>query len=380
MGNGTNPTSIGEIELPASASSTSEPEQSASSVPEEGAASGSGDGQEAPASSQAEESGSTPASETEEVSASSVAPDPIEEAQQTSAFSSWTIAGFLLGIVCALLALWLWKKSHQKGTAAEEMPEEPPAKRNDANAPLTFEVGKLHEQGARDSQQDCFSVSDPQGLDTYGVLAVVADGMGGLANGDRVSQCAVSAMMEGFYRTEGDAQSVLLMLAERAVAAVNAELGFEGLNQSGSTLVAGIVKDRRFCYLSVGDSRICLYRDGALFQLNRDHILRRELEVQAINGEISWEAAAANPKAQGLTSYLGMGALKYVDIPSRPLALRHGDRLILMSDGVYNALTEEELCAELDKPAQAAADAIGAKVAAKNYEQQDNYTAIILAF
>lgn len=41
----------------------------------------------------------------------------------------------------------------------------------------------------------------------YGLLAVVADGMGGLSDGDKVSQAAVGAMLDGFCAAPGDGSS-----------------------------------------------------------------------------------------------------------------------------------------------------------------------------
>lgn len=233
-------------------------------------------------------------------------------------------------------------------------------------------IEKLHEQGARKSQQDSFFVS-PEGSR---MLAVVADGMGGLADGDKVSQTAVAAMANGFFHAQGRPGQVLLSLLEQANRAVNNLLGPEGLRHSGSTLVAGLLREGAFHYLSVGDSRICLYRDGALYQLNREHIYRSELYVDGVNGLGSLQDAERHPKGGGLTSYLGMGELKYVDIPAQPVAVRAGDVFVLMSDGVYNALPGEELAGALADPAPA--DALRAAIQAKGYTNQDNYTAVIL--
>ena len=159
---------------------------------------------------------------------------------------------------------------------------------------------------------------------------------------------------------------------------MNALLGEEGLNQSGSTLAAAYIRDGAAYYLSVGDSRICLLRAGELYQLNREHIYRNELLVGAVNGSDTFEQAVAHPKAGGLTSYLGMGQLKYVDLPAAPLWLRPGDKLVLMSDGVYNALSPAELTRALDGDARRAAEQVAAAVQAKGYAHQDNYTAIII--
>lgn len=239
-------------------------------------------------------------------------------------------------------------------------------------------VGKVHEQGARKSQQDCFAVSPVEMARDRGLLAVVADGMGGLSDGDRVSQAAVGAMLDAFLSSPADPAILLPSLLARANRAVNALLGEEGLNQSGSTLAAAYIRDGAAYYLSVGDSRICLLRAGELYQLNREHIYRNELLVGAVNGSDTFEQAVAHPKAGGLTSYLGMGQLKYVDLPAAPLWLRPGDKLVLMSDGVYNALSPAELTRVLDGDARRAAEQVAAAVQAKGYAYQDNYTAIII--
>ena len=153
-----------------------------------------------------------------------------------------------------------------------------------------------------------------------------------------------------------------------------------GIDVGGTNLVAGLVKNGFFHYISVGDSRICLYRDGALYQLNREHVFRRELELRAVNQEEALAAAAVHPKAAGLTSYLGMGKLKYVDVPDQPLAIRPGDKFVLMSDGVYNALSQAELTACLAGAPEQAALELEETIRAKRYSNQDNYTAVILGF
>ena len=242
------------------------------------------------------------------------------------------------------------------------------------------QVGKLHQQGARASQQDCFSVSPAEFVPSCGLLAVVADGMGGLSDGDKVSQTAVAAMMNGFYTAQGRPEEVLPTLLGMANREVNRLLGPDGYGKSGSTLVAGLARDGKFYTLSVGDSRVCLYRGGALYQLNREHIFRHELEQRAVNGEDELRTAYTHPRRAGLTSYLGMGRLKYVDIPAAPIDIQAGDKFLLMSDGVYNALSQTELTACLNASAAEAAALLDQAIRAKNYSNQDNYTAVILGF
>lgn len=290
-------------------------------------------------------------------------PDETEQADWVT-YLGFGLAA-VLAVAVAVLAVLL-ARGRRKKKVSEPMTAEP------------ITVGKLHEQGGRKSQQDCFAVSPEELVSTHGLLAVVADGMGGLADGDKVSQTAVASILDGFFSAQGEPEQILLALAENANRAVNRLLG-PNIGKSGSTLVAGLIREGRFHYISVGDSRICLYRDGVLYQLNREHVYRHELSIQAVNGVGTLHEAAAHPKAAGLTSYLGMGQLKYIDIPAQPVTVRPGDKFILMSDGVYNALSEAELSQALSGTATQAAEELGRMIREKAYQNQDNYTAVILA-
>ncbi len=241
------------------------------------------------------------------------------------------------------------------------------------------DVWAVHEQGAREYQEDSYVVSEADKADVYGMLAVVSDGMGGLEKGDQVSDTVVTTAINGFYKMQGDGDQILLALLTWANQAVNGLLGPSQQGKSGATLVMGLLKNGRFHYLSVGDSRICLYREGKLIQLNREHVFRNELLLRVVNKEITFQEVLSHPRAAGLTGYLGQGQLKHVDLPAQPVEVCPGDKFILMSDGVYNALSVEEISEALDKDAQDAAEAIRKAVENKNYANQDNYTAVIMA-
>lgn len=332
-----------------------------------------------PAEPEEGETEETTAPETLEVTGETLEPEP--EPLPPDSTHGWcfvimgVLAALVLGLLIALIAGAFRPRKRKKAPAAAVPPTTvAPA----PAAPGGIRMGMLHCQGDRESQQDCMAVSPLEMYGTRGVLAVVADGMGGLSDGDRMSRAASAAMLEGFLESRDP--DPLLALTARANQVVNNLLGPERLGTSGTTLVAGIVREGLFRYVSVGDSRICLYRQGELIQLNREHSYRYELLTRAVNGMGTLWDAQTHPNAGGLTSFLGMGALKYVDIPAEPLRLRAGDKLILMSDGVYNALTLAELEQALTQSAQSAADAIARMIQAKAYRNQDNYTAVILEF
>ena len=250
----------------------------------------------------------------------------------------------------------------------------------DFSDPITsIHVGKLHDQGAREYQQDSFGVSDEKTFSATGLLAVIADGMGGLADGDRVSAALVETALDGFMYSQGQGtpEQVLLTLTQWGV---NRLLGPENYRKSGSTLVMGLIRGDLFSWISVGDSRICLYRNGQLLQLNREHDFKQKLILQAVNGEIPLQEVYTDKRSGGLISFLGMGQLEYIDLPVEPLRLLPGDKLVLMTDGVYNALKDSEIITALALDEDAAPEALHRAIQEKAFQDQDNYTAVILTY
>lgn len=240
-------------------------------------------------------------------------------------------------------------------------------------------IGKIHHIGKRETQQDSLGVTEMPD----GIFAVVADGMGGLLDGDKVSQTVVMTMLQEISEQGRTGQEARLFEAvSLANDVVNQMLGMSAQYISGSTVVAAFAREGRFEWVSVGDSRVCLYRGGRLIQLNREHNYESELLWQAVNGETSFEEAQENPQRKSLTSFIGMGKLKYIDGSIKPIEATEGDLLLLMSDGVFNTLSEDEICEvlrEYSEPQQAAQE-IEERILAYDRPKQDNFTAVILKY
>lgn len=242
-----------------------------------------------------------------------------------------------------------------------------------------IQIGQLHNIGARPYQEDSSGVSR---LDD-GVLAVVADGMGGLSGGDKVSQKIVYTMLSyGDQLRPGYIDGALERMVHGTNEAVNAMLGPEGLYKSGSTLLAVLARNGRFHWITVGDSHIYYFHDGKLVQLNEEHNRGTELLHQAARGEITYEEAKNDPKKSGLTSFIGMGRLKYIDKSVDSIPISKGDRIMLSTDGVFNALPDQTIEAVLKQypDVQAAADEMERLVIQRANPRQDNFTAVILGF
>ncbi len=222
---------------------------------------------------------------------------------------------------------------------------------------MPWELGNAQHIGAREEQQDAFAFGERDGA----ILAVLADGMGGHAGGAAASLAAIDAFLSPAH---GTMQSAL----EAAQQAVR-ELDIRG---AGSTLIAAALRGSRAEWLSLGDSAI-LFRSGRkLQQLNTPHVFGLALAAMAESGKISWAEAKQHPEREALTHYLGMPGAAEAEYGS--LELKPGDRLILASDGLTNALSDPEILDRSFGHPQEICERLLEAVLAKRSPTQDNVT------
>ena len=246
--------------------------------------------------------------------------------------------------------------------------------------PVVAQVGNLHNIGQRAYQQDAFGVSplqDEKLRHSRGVLAVLADGMGGMTNSGELSQAAVLEALRSFPQAPGGTGETLASVAHSVLDMVQKRFTGSG---SGSTLVLANIRDGKLDFLTIGDSRIALLRDGALLTLNREHNYAATLRHQAALGLIPWREVTENPRCRALTSYLGLADDPAMDFPAEPIPLTSGDKIVLMSDGVFGTLDDETLTRVLFRSQNVveAAHKLEDAVLMARKANQDNFTAVII--
>jgi serine/threonine protein phosphatase PrpC len=190
----------------------------------------------------------------------------------------------------------------------------------------------------------------PDSVDDAYVM-FVADGLGGEASGELASMLAL--------RTAWDLSlseiKWTLKLGEREVeeAREKVDLYFRlidrALIQEGRakpqttgmgttlTLVYTVGSNAFVCH--VGDSRVYLYRGGALRQVTRDHTVAQRL-VDA--GVVTPGAIAASSFRNMLTNCIGCSK-EGVDVDVSHIRLEDGDRLLLCSDGLTDMVKEDSI-------------------------------------
>ena len=216
---------------------------------------------------------------------------------------------------------------------------------------------------------------DANAVASRGILAAVADGIGGLDDGQVASQTLMRSFEEGFERLDPElpAQEKLLELTAQGHREV-VDINRRG-RDCGTTLVAVLIQGGYLSTISVGDSRIALYRSGVLLQLNREHVNARVRdEESAFNGAPPVEGR----RRAALTAYIGKEELRELDRTLNPIRLVSGDRVLLMSDGVFGTLNDDQLVALLEQDAQKAADSIIDQVQKQKNQYQDNATVVVI--
>lgn len=226
---------------------------------------------------------------------------------------------------------------------------------------LTWETGNAQDIGAREEQQDAFGFGERN----EGLLAVMADGMGGHAGGAAAAQAAVQAFLSPDALQLMDA----VRTAQQAVRALD-------IRGAGSTLVGASCHGNRVEWVSLGDSAI-LHRQGReLRQLNTPHVFGLALAEMAESGKISWAEAAQHPEKDALTHFLGMPGEAEAEYGS--LQMSPGERLILASDGLTNALRDDEIRDAMYGSPQEICDKLLSLVLSKKLRAQDNVTILCL--
>ena len=245
-----------------------------------------------------------------------------------------------------------------------------------------LQVGNVQGVGQRERQEDSFAlcnVSDPDALARQGLFAVVADGMGGMADGNEASEAAVEALIQLFRSLleEGD---VPQQLREGILAASDGIFQrFQG--HSGTTAVAVRLLRDKLHWISVGDSAIFLKRGDCVFQLNREHTCLNDLYLEELYQEpIRKERAEQDEDARRLTAFVGIDHLELVDQSLRPWRLEPGDVILLCSDGISGVLSVPELREAMSLSPDEGCRLLETMVLEKVLPAQDNYTGVMIAY
>ena len=191
-----------------------------------------------------------------------------------------------------------------------------------------------------------------------GLFVAVCDGIGSRPEGGASSSLAAGRFAE-LFKTEytENYPAFIVDAANRIDDEVNRQYG----DSCGTTAVTAYICGDELYWLSVGDSRLYILREGKLKQITTDHDYAYVLAVR-LNKKLIDRAAynAELPKGNRLASFIGMGGIDIVDVNTEPFRLTPDDRLLLATDGLYKSLGDASINEIMNRysDTSAAADAL----------------------
>lgn len=235
------------------------------------------------------------------------------------------------------------------------------------SATLHVEIGQWSTAGSKPINQDACAVKAPSGreLETKGVIAAIADGIGSSDVSDVASQTAVQSVVSDYYSTSA-AWSVKNALS-RVVSATNAWLHartdsswarYDKDRGYVCTLTSLVIRGHMAYCLHVGDTRAYRYSDGGLECLTHDH------HVSGADGTRHLARA--------------IGSHHAVEQEYTQSRVTRGDRLLLSSDGVHEYLDEATLVAHLSATTDCQSIARHLCDTARANGSPDDLTAVVL--
>jgi protein phosphatase len=171
-------------------------------------------------------------------------------------------------------------------------------------------------------------------------LFALADGVGGGEEGEQISRFAVQYLLNAFHKNVRYTLPWPDVLT-KAFRYINAEVrAFSRRTPMpvGSTLTAVVIRDFQAYIAHVGDSRLMLWREGALKQITTDHVQRLPVELPT---RVAFEMQEPHPLRDVLTRAIGKA--DGIEPELHTVALRPNDILLMMSDGVYDTLPAGEI-------------------------------------
>lgn len=250
------------------------------------------------------------------------------------------------------------------------------ANNEDAFLALTFDARQVHylgkEGSAKIADGDC--------------LFAVSDGMGGANAGEFASRIAVQKITQlmprsfslaaaGFRRGGHD-------FLDQLVGQIHSEMvrqgqAYEETSGMGATLTLCWITPEVAYFAHVGDSRLYyLPKGGDLIQVSQDHT---HVAWLLKTGRITAVEAKFHPRRHQLQQVLG-GCQRTVEPQIGTIEYSPGDRLILCTDGITDALSSRAITSFVTDPPARVSDLPAANrlIVEAMESSRDNLTAIVI--
>ena len=240
---------------------------------------------------------------------------------------------------------------------------------------MKFNVFQLSRKGGRKNNEDRMGYCYTRDA----ALFVLADGMGGHAEGEVAAQLALQTMAAQFQqqaqptiKKPADFLSDSLLAAHHRIVRYAGEKGLPDTPRT--TLVAALVQKGHAIWVHCGDSRLYVVREGKILLRTRDHSYMEQGEFFAVKTE--------NINRNVLFTCLGSPSRPVFDV-SLPMRLQQKDRIMLCSDGLWGNLGDEEIAsylADVERPLSAELPDMVEEALRRGGESCDNTTVLAMGW
>lgn len=197
----------------------------------------------------------------------------------------------------------------------------------------------------RENQEDSVIILNHPSNPNFKML-MVADGMGGMADGEKASFYITASITRWFESLNAQyfaKQNInaLKQSFEQTIQSINKMLYATYNGNSSSTFVGAIVTEKETIISHVGDSRAYAYSQGKLYQLTEDDSLSYYLWK---NGTIKQKDDIRFHKNSNVATK-GMGISENVIPTTNFISNSDYDTLLLFSDGITDCLSDSQIMA-----------------------------------
>lgn len=237
------------------------------------------------------------------------------------------------------------------------------------------ESAKCQTTGCQMVQADNAQVWDS----SAGTLAVLADGIGRSNTGMVCAQIAVDTVLDLYEPYQGLNEPAYFFKTSFHEASKRIQRTI-GERRGGASLGAVFTDGGYLHYAVAGDVRIALMRGEELIPLSKGQTLDVLAEQAFQQGKISRQDAVWSMDEKRVWNYLGQDGFHEIEVCDPPVRMKRGDKILLMSKGIFDVLSWREIEDILLDPApiQELADRIVLEADRKEGMDKENGSVILI--
>lgn len=171
-----------------------------------------------------------------------------------------------------------------------------------------------------------------------GTLAVLSDGIGKANTGKICGQIGVDTLLDAYlpYQVLHNPEYFFKTSFYEANSRIQKTIGER---KGGACLAAVFINGRTMHYGLAGDIRVALMRNQELIPISKGQTLDVLAQNAFHEGILTRSEAVWTMEEKRAWNYLGLDGFHEIEIAGQPIRLKPGDLIVLLTKGIYEALS-----------------------------------------